>query len=52
MQHPNTPESDDWNERAIPTVPGQRAARPLDDWDTAAALARFPRRQRPDTEQD
>ncbi|WP_331718303.1 hypothetical protein [Streptomyces sp. NBC_00134] len=42
---------DDFRESAIPAIPGQRPASPQDDWNTAAALTRFPRQQR-DTDQD
>ncbi|MEU5959241.1 hypothetical protein [Streptomyces sp. NPDC047525] len=49
----NTPaDRDEWNQRAIPTIPGQRPAPPADTWDAAAALVHFPRQQRPDAEQD
>jgi hypothetical protein len=35
--------SQDDNQRAIPTVPGQRPAQPADDWDASVALTlRFP----------
>ncbi|MFE3557282.1 hypothetical protein ACFXKW_20805 [Streptomyces sp. NPDC059193] len=29
------PHGGDWNQRAIPTVPGQRPAQPADNYDTA-----------------
>ncbi|MGW2793611.1 hypothetical protein ACWC9H_27280 [Streptomyces sp. NPDC001251] len=35
-------DADDWNARAIPTIPGQRHPHPADQWDTARA-ARIPR---------
>ncbi|MFJ8166537.1 hypothetical protein ACIRBY_37235 [Streptomyces sp. NPDC096136] len=45
MQHDHA--HDDWNERAIPTIPHQRAPQPTDDWNTARA-ARIPRQPHPD----
>ncbi|MFJ2115806.1 hypothetical protein ACIOEX_28620 [Streptomyces sp. NPDC087850] len=44
-----TPDRDDFNQRAIPTIPGQRQPQqPTDDWDAANAISlRFPRQARP-----
>lgn len=45
MQHPA--DRDDWNARAIPTIPRQRTTPPTEDYDTARA-ARIPRQPGPD----